>query len=185
MVSENPAHAHRWRIMAARKSIIAELALLAVLMPEALLLARPALAEVLLPLLTLVPVLCGVRYGFVAGSAAALLLMLVLLQLAHFPPEALHAFPKLQAAVYLLCGSLAGQFHDYWGRTLCDLRAQAARDRLRLAQFTGRFHVKQRLTRPRQPRQAIQAIPQKRKRYTRRGGHRWTCRRCQASRSAR
>jgi hypothetical protein len=141
MVSENPAHAHRWRIMAARKSIIAELALLAVLMPEALLLARPALAEVLLPLLTLVPVLCGVRYGFVAGSAAALLLMLVLLQLAHFPPEALHAFPKLQAAVYLLCGSLAGQFHDYWARTLCELRAQAARDRLRLAQFTGTFHV--------------------------------------------
>jgi hypothetical protein len=87
MVSENPAHAHRWRIMAVRKSIIAELALLAVLIPEALLLARPALAEVLLPLLTLVPVLCGVRYGFVAGSAAALLLMLVLLQLAHFPPR--------------------------------------------------------------------------------------------------
>lgn len=136
-----PLAAPPWRSAMARHVVAIELVVLAVLIPGALLLARPHLAGVFIALLTLVPVLFGLRYGFGAGSAAALLLTLVLLHHFHLQPQGLATFPKLQAAMYLLCGSLTGQFRDYWIRMMNDACARASLDRLRLAQFTSTFHV--------------------------------------------
>lgn len=138
---QSKIHRASWRIVITRPGVVTELVVMALLVPGALLLALPRLADVVIPLSTLVPVLFGLRYGFAAGSAAALLLMLVVLHHFHLPPQALSAFPKLQAAIYLLCGSLSGQFRDHWTRTMDDLRARASLDQLRLAQFTSTFHV--------------------------------------------
>lgn len=125
------------------RNAAAETAVLAFVIPEALLLARPQLAGVLLALMPLIPILLGLRYGFVASTAASLLLTLVMFQFYYFPPHVLKDFPELQALVYLLAGSIAAQFHDYWNRLLDDARASAAQDRLRLTQFTSTFHLLQ------------------------------------------
>ena len=132
-----------WVLSTGHCSAAAEITVLAFVIPEVLFLARPQLTGVLLPLLSLIPLLLGLRYGFVASTAASLMLMLVLFQFYYYPPHALKNFPKLQAIVYLLAGSVAAQFHDYWRRILHDARALAAQDRLRLAQFTSTFHLLQ------------------------------------------
>lgn len=124
-----------------RAGTVIELLLLAVLLPSLLLLAQPASAEQILTWLTLVCVLFGVRYGFAAGSCAAVLLMMVLLCFHIVAPALLHEFPKAEAAVCLLAGSLAGQFHDRWARSVQSAQAEAASARLRLEQFNGSLHL--------------------------------------------
>ena len=142
MISNDTEHySRRWTSDRARLGTCAELAALAVIIPEALILLDPRLAGVVVPLLTLVPVLFGLRYGFSAGAIAALLLAVVFFQLYYYAPHALEQYPKVNAAVNLLAGCIAGQCHDHWKDSLAGARQQAAIDQLRLSQFTNTFHV--------------------------------------------
>lgn len=132
-----------WQLKGPYRSAVVEIAILAVAVPEALMLVLPHRAEGLVPLLILIPILFAVRYGFVIGMGAALLVTLVCFQFAYYPPHVLSAFPKLQAAVFLVAAGIAGQFHDHWKRKLQDMRALAAQDAHRLSQLSARLHVLQ------------------------------------------
>lgn len=132
-----------WEPEGTLRSACVEIVILAVVVPEVLGLLRPELADALVPLHVLVPTLFAIRYGFVGGVSAALLLTLVSFQLSYYPPHAIAHFPKFEAAVYLVAAAIVGQFHDHWWRKLRDMRALAAQDRLRLAQFASRLHLLQ------------------------------------------
>lgn len=142
MMLDDTVHGHaRWTGETARYRTGFELAVLAVILPEALMLLFPRQADHVVPLMTLVPILFGLRYGYTAGVTAAILLGLVFFQLAHFAPQPLAQFPQAQVAASLIASFIAGQFHDHWTRRLRDTCEVAALDRRRLAQFTSTFHV--------------------------------------------
>lgn len=134
----------RWIPEDARHIATLEVAMLAVILPAALFqFLEPRFAHVLLPMLTLIPVLVGVRYGFLGGTVAALFLAAVLFEVFYFQPRVLEEFPKLHSVVFLFAGSVAGQFRDHWASRLRDMQSSANRDRIRLAQFTSTFHLLQ------------------------------------------
>jgi len=142
MTLDEPVHRQPWWTLAtARHATVVEIAALAVILPEVLALLSPRLAEAVVPLFILVPILFGMRYGFSAGVAAAILLGAVFFHLHYYAPHALARFPQVQVALNLVAGFIAGQFHDHWTRRLRDASELAANDRRRLAQFTNTFHI--------------------------------------------
>lgn len=104
--------------------------------------AEPALVRELLPALTLIPVLFGVRYGFLMGLCSALLVSGLMLGM-HLTVPPLAAFSKVHVAVALLAGCLAGHFRDQWSRLLHDTGVEAQRHQARLARFTSSYHLLQ------------------------------------------
>jgi hypothetical protein len=120
-----------------------ELMVLALLAPALVVtFAEPALVRELLPALTLVPVLFGVRYGFIMGLGSALLVSGLMLGM-HLTVPPLAVFSKVHMAVTLLAGCLAGHFRDQWSRALRDAGAEAQRYQARLARFTTSYHLLQ------------------------------------------
>ncbi|MGH8854145.1 MAG: PelD GGDEF domain-containing protein [Telluria sp.] len=132
----------RWIPARARDIATLEVLTLGLIIPATLLqFLNPRLAVALVPMLTFIPVLLGGRYGFFAGLVSALLLAAVMFEAFYFQPQTLNHFPKLQAVVYLLAGSIAGQFRDHWAARLDGMQSSANLDRIRLAQFTSTFHL--------------------------------------------
>jgi hypothetical protein len=121
----------------------AEMLTLALLLPTLMvLLASPHVAGQLFPALILIPVLFGVRYGFLMGLSGALLLGVWTLAMHLLDPQ-LSPLSKVQFGVALVAGCMAGHFRDQWSRTLRDVGVDALRHQTRLARFTSSFHLLQ------------------------------------------
>lgn len=120
-----------------------ELMVLALLLPALLItFGAPSLVRELLPSLTLIPVLFGVRYGFVPGLGSAALVSIAMLGM-HLTVPPLAPFSKVHMAAALLAGALAGHFRDQWARALRDAGREAQRHQARLARFTSSYHLLQ------------------------------------------
>ena len=120
-----------------------ELMAMALLVPALVLtFAEQSLVRALLPALTLIPVLFGVRYGFLMGLCSALLVSGLMLGMQLTVPP-LAVFSKVHMAVVLLAGCLAGHFRDQWSRALRDAGVEAQRHQARLARFTSSYHLLQ------------------------------------------
>jgi hypothetical protein len=121
-----------------------EIVVLAGIIPAAVLqFAGPAVADLIFTALILIPMLLGLRYGFFAGVAAAVLLAGVLMEVSHYQPKILPEFPKARAVILLIGGAIAGQFRDYWASHMRRIDSLATYRQNRLAQFTSTFYVLQ------------------------------------------
>ena len=120
-----------------------ELMVVALLVPALVVtFGKPSLVRELLPTLTLIPVLFGLRYGFLTGLCSALLVSGAMLGM-HLTVPPLAPFSKVHMAAALLAGCLAGHFRDQWSRALCAAGLEAQRHQARLARFTSSYHVLQ------------------------------------------
>lgn len=121
-----------------------EVLVLAVLAPAAACwFGKPQPMQALMPLLVLLPLLFGLRYGFFAGVAAALGLGAVLLLALTYRPLVVPVFPKVLAVGLLTVGAMAGQFRDRWAAQLRQTRAQSQQHASRFAQFAHGYALLQ------------------------------------------
>lgn len=127
-----------------QSSGVAEIVILAAIIPAAIFwFADSQVTHRILPVLILIPLLLGLRYGFFGGVIAALLVTGVLLADSWLQPTVLAEFPKAQAVIFLLGGSIAGQFRNYWASHLRRIHASSVYHQTRLAQFSSSFHLLQ------------------------------------------
>lgn len=127
-----------------QRSGVAEIVVFATVVPVAILwFADSEVTQRILPAFILIPLLLGLRYGFFGGVIAALFVTGVLLAYSYFHPTVLAEFPKAHAVIFLLGGSIAGQFRDYWASHLRRIHASSVYHQTRLAQFSSSFHLLQ------------------------------------------
>lgn len=105
--------------------------------------AGARLPDVVLPALALPALLLGLRYGYFAGAASAMLCAAVLAAVACLRPDALHEFPKAPFIVVLLAGITAGEFRDLWAGRMRRLDYLCRYHRMRLEQFTASHQLLQ------------------------------------------
>ncbi len=65
----------------------------------------------------------------------------MLFAFSYFQSTILPEFPKSPAIIFLIAGSIAGQFRDYWASHLRRLHALSNYHQKRLAQFSSSFHL--------------------------------------------
>ncbi|MGI4850060.1 MAG: hypothetical protein ACRYGK_18275, partial [Janthinobacterium lividum] len=134
------AHEHSWSDRQPLLVCVLEVLALAVVLPAAAYwFGKPAVLQSLSPLLILLPLVFGLRYGFYAGVAAALALSAILLLASMHRPLAMPGFPKMLAVVLLIGGAAAGQFRDRWAAHLRSSHAQASYHAARFAQFSSGY----------------------------------------------
>ena len=94
-----------------------------------------------LPILYLAPLLLGLRYGFAAGAAGAVLTAISLVLVALLKPDAAFAVPRTQAIGLVLVGMVAGQASEIWATRIRRLSYLARYHQTRLEQFTSAYHL--------------------------------------------
>lgn len=94
-----------------------------------------------LPILYLAPVILGLRYGFAAGAAGAVMAASALVLVVLLKPDAAFAMPRGQAIGLLLAGMVAGQASEIWAARIRRLDAVARYHQMRLEQFTSAYHL--------------------------------------------
>lgn len=98
-------------------------------------------ASYALPILYLAPLLLGLRYGFAAGAAGAVLTAISLVLIALLKPDAAFAVPRTQAIGLVLVGMVAGQASEIWAARIRRLRSLDRYHQTRLEQFTSAYHL--------------------------------------------
>lgn len=102
---------------------------------------REHAATKIAPLLSLSPLLLGLRYGFWEGTSGGFLsaaaLALVVYQLNQQPIGHIGA----QAIGLVLIGMIAGETRDLWSARLSKLAHEARQNRLRLEQFSAAYQL--------------------------------------------
>ncbi|MDP2263720.1 MAG: PelD GGDEF domain-containing protein [Hydrogenophaga sp.] len=93
------------------------------------------------PLLYLLPLVLGLRYGFVAGLATGALASASMALVATLRPDPALLTVAAQSIGLLLVGMVAGQARDSWNARLRKLDALARYRNERLEQFTSAFHL--------------------------------------------
>lgn len=94
-----------------------------------------------LPILYLTPLLLGLRYGFAAGAAGAVLTAISLVLVALLKPDAAFVAPRAQAIGLVLVGMVAGQASEIWAARIRRLRSLDRYHQTRLEQFTSAYHL--------------------------------------------
>lgn len=121
-----------------------EILLLSALLPGALLwFSQAPFLPLVLSALVLSPLLLGLHYGFAAGTGSAVLTAGALAGLAHFKPDLLADFPKVQVIALLLVGMCAGQARDRWAAQVRRLSSLSHYHQTRLQQFSGAYQALQ------------------------------------------
>jgi hypothetical protein len=91
--------------------------------------------------LAFIPALLGMRYGVVAGAAAAVLVAVDIACFAYLNPNSAHALPSLQAVGLVLLGMTAGEFRDSSSAKLRRAQSESIYHQTRLEQFTRSYHL--------------------------------------------
>lgn len=87
------------------------------------------------------PVLAGLRYGFAAGFASALLVLATLGVAITRGWQPAEAFPLAWSTGVIAVAMLCGEFRDAWGRRLRQLGGANAYRTERLEEFTRSYHL--------------------------------------------
>lgn len=103
--------------------------------------ADPLLVAASFPWMILVPILLGVRYGFLQGLFSAALLIAALFVLRIAGHELYADTPASFIVGMLLCSMLVGEFRDIWERRLERLSLANEYRQLRLDEFTRSHHI--------------------------------------------
>lgn len=103
--------------------------------------ADPLLVAASFPWMILVPILLGVRYGFLQGLFSAALLIAALFVLRIAGHEFYADTPASFIVGMLLCSMLVGEFRDIWERRLERLSLANEYRQLRLDEFTRSHHI--------------------------------------------
>ncbi|MFG0420727.1 PelD GGDEF domain-containing protein [Pseudomonas sp. zjy_8] len=103
--------------------------------------ADPLLVAASFPWMILVPILLGVRYGFLQGLFSAALLIAALFVLRIAGNELYADTPASFIVGMLLCSMLVGEFRDIWERRLERLSLANEYRQLRLDEFTRSHHI--------------------------------------------
>lgn len=121
----------------------AEIFLFASVLPAVMLwlAAQGPWAPYVLFLLYLLPLLLGLRYGFAAGVAAAVLTVISLVFVALMKPDAALAALRAQAIGLVLVGMVAGHASETWTARIRRLSSLARYHQARLDQFTSAYHL--------------------------------------------
>lgn len=98
-------------------------------------------APYVLPILYLAPLLLGLRYGFAAGAAGAVMAAASLVLVALLKSDAAFAMPRGQAIGLVLAGMVAGQASEIWAARIRRLGTLALYHQMRLEQFTSAYHL--------------------------------------------
>lgn len=93
------------------------------------------------PVLALLPLVLGLRYGFLSGLATGGLAAASLALVAAFKPDQAFAAVQAQAIGLVLVGMIAGQARDTWAPRIRRLDALARYRLERLEQFTAAHHL--------------------------------------------
>lgn len=101
----------------------------------------PLHAHASFPWTVLVPLLLGMRYGFLHGLAGSGLLVLALFGYRAFGPGLYPELPVAFIAGLLVCGMLVGEFRDIWERRLRRLQLANEYRQQRLDEFTRAHHI--------------------------------------------
>lgn len=92
-------------------------------------------------ILYLLPLLLGLRYGFAAGVASAVLTAISLVFVAMMAHDTALAAPRAQAIGLVLVGMVAGHASEIWTARIRRLSALARYHQARLDQFTSAYHL--------------------------------------------
>jgi hypothetical protein len=98
-------------------------------------------APYVLPILYLAPLILGLRYGFAAGAAGAVLTAVSFVLVSLLKPDAAFALPRAQAIGLVLVGMVAGQASEIWAARIRRLGSLARYHQTRLEQFTSAYHL--------------------------------------------
>ncbi|RRV25037.1 sugar transporter [Pseudomonas sp. o96-267] len=101
----------------------------------------PLLVAASFPWMILVPILLGVRYGFLQGLFSAALLIAALFVFRIAGRELYADTPASFIVGMLLCSMLVGEFRDIWERRLERLSLANEYRQLRLDEFTRSHHI--------------------------------------------
>lgn len=93
------------------------------------------------PVLNMLPLVLGLRYGFVAGLATGTLAAASLALVAVLRPDQAFAAAQAQAIGLVLVGMIAGQASEIWASRTRRLDALARYRLERLEQFTSAYHL--------------------------------------------
>lgn len=94
-----------------------------------------------LPIFYLAPLLLGLRYGFAAGAAGAVLTAVSLVLVSWLKPDAAFALLRAQTIGLVLVGMVAGQASDVWAARTRRLTTLTRYHQTRLEQFTSAYHL--------------------------------------------
>ena len=103
--------------------------------------ARGPWAPYALHILYLAPLVLGLRYGFVAGAAGAVLTAISLFVVALFKPDDAFALPRAQTIGLMLVGMVAGHASEILAARIRRLSSLARYHQARLGQFTSAYHL--------------------------------------------
>lgn len=101
----------------------------------------PLLVAASFPWMILVPILLGVRYGFLQGLFSAALFIAALFVFGLAGRELYLDIPASFIVGMLLCSMLVGEFRDIWERRLERLSLANEYRQLRLDEFTRSHHI--------------------------------------------